>query len=204
MPAGQDARAIRPPSSRSRPMVQIGGPGPISDRHGNDVRIPRHVGQPCCHVHRATRSGHGPCHELRHRMCTALHLPPPRRADLPSRCSLTAWIARRTAQVDGFKMRWTQVGDLRSFTKGRAALLTAVRCNYLPGLPAWRVGEPILVRERDLSSVTSRRAGIASEGGVGSFLISDLTVHDRGGRPGLPVRKQQLAPQRTQQKGTLE
>jgi len=59
-------------------------------------------------------------------------------------------------------------------------LLTAVRCNYLPGLAAWRVGEPILVREKDLSSVTSRRAGIVCEGEVGSFLISDLTVRDRG------------------------
>lgn len=33
------------------------------------------------------------------------------------RCSLTTGTPRRTAQVDGFKMRWTQVGDLRSFTK---------------------------------------------------------------------------------------
>jgi len=59
-------------------------------------------------------------------------------------------------------------------------LLTAVRCNYLPGLAAWRVGEPILVREKDLSSVTSRRAGIVCDGGVGSFLISDLTVRGAG------------------------
>jgi hypothetical protein len=29
----------------------------------------------------------------------------------------TAVTPRRTAQVDGFTMRWTQVGDLRSFTK---------------------------------------------------------------------------------------
>lgn len=103
-----------------------------------------------------------------------------------------------------FKMRWTQVGDLRSFTKGRAALLTAVRCNYLPGLPAWRVGEPILVREKDLSSVTSRRAGIVCEGGVGSFLISDLTVHDRGWAARLAGAQAACLPQRTQQKGTLE
>lgn len=122
----------------------------------------------------------------------------------PSRCSLTAGTPRRTAQVDGFKMRWTQVGDLRSFTKGRAALLTAVRCNYLTGLAGWRVGEPILVREKDLSSVTSRRAGIACEGGVGSFLISDLTVHDRGWAARLAGAQAACLPQRTQQKGTLE
>ena len=49
--------------------------------------------------------------------CALLFIYHPAWSGPPSRCSLTAGTARRTAQVDGFKMRWTQVGGLRSFTK---------------------------------------------------------------------------------------
>jgi hypothetical protein len=50
-------------------------------------------------------------------------------------------------------------------------LLTAGRCNYPPGLAAWRAGEPILVRERTFSSVTSRRQALAVKAG---WLVSDI------------------------------
>ena len=73
-------------------MQQLRAPGsPAASRDGTSTAAPRQT------------------------QLAALHLLPPRGADLPSRCSLTAGTPRRTAQVDGFKMRWTQVGDLRSF-----------------------------------------------------------------------------------------